>query len=73
LLLVNSDELVSFQDAQAFGYWRKAMIDVMMAIETNETWELVDAPVNQRPIGLKWIFKTKKDAAGSSSGTRRPW
>jgi glycine cleavage system H lipoate-binding protein len=49
------------------------MIDVMMAIETNETWELVDAPVNQRPIGLKWIFKMKKDAAGSSSGTRRPW
>jgi hypothetical protein len=24
-------------------------------------WELIDAPVNQRLIGLKWVLKMKKD------------
>jgi hypothetical protein len=33
-------------------------------IEANSTWKLVDAPVNQQPIGLKWVFKTKKDVDG---------
>jgi hypothetical protein len=40
------------------------MLDEMTAIEANGTWELVDAPTSQRPIGLKWVFKTKKDASG---------
>jgi hypothetical protein len=33
------------------------MLDEMIAIEANKTWELVDAPANHRPIGLKWVFK----------------
>jgi hypothetical protein len=40
------------------------MLDEMTTIEANDTWELVDAPTSQRPIGLKWVFKTKKDACG---------
>ena len=64
LLMVNTDEPASFQEAQAYECWRKAMLDEMTAIEANGTWELVEAPANHRPIGLKWVFKTKKDAAG---------
>ncbi|WVZ97328.1 hypothetical protein U9M48_042876 [Paspalum notatum var. saurae] len=44
--------------------WRKAMLDEMTSIEANGTWELVDPPLRQRPIGLKWVFKAKKDATG---------
>lgn len=64
LLMVNTDEPTTFQEAQAHECWRKAMLDEMTAIEANGTWELVEAPAHHRPIGLKWVFKTKKDAAG---------
>jgi hypothetical protein len=64
LLMVNTEEPMLFQEAQAYDCWRKAMLDEMTAIEANGTWELVDAPTSQRPIGLKWVFKTKKDANG---------
>lgn len=41
------------------------MLDEITAIEENATWELVDLPPGHRPIGLKWVFKLKKDAAGN--------
>ena len=40
------------------------MLDEMTAIEANGTWELVDPPPRSRPIGLKWVYKAKKDVAG---------
>jgi hypothetical protein len=40
------------------------MLDEMMSIEASGTWELIDAPPRVRPIGLKWVYKTKKDATG---------
>jgi len=40
------------------------MLDEMTAIEANSTWALVDAPTHHRSIGLKWVFKTKRDATG---------
>ncbi|KAF0915033.1 hypothetical protein E2562_033161 [Oryza meyeriana var. granulata] len=30
----------------------------------NKTWRLVDLPAGHRPIGLKWVYKLKKDAQG---------
>ncbi|KAL6561162.1 hypothetical protein OROMI_016763 [Orobanche minor] len=29
-----------------------------------EVWELVDRPLDQKVIGLKWVFKNKKDEKG---------
>jgi hypothetical protein len=43
------------------------MLDEMTAIEANRTWKLEEAPTGIRPIGLKWVFKTKRDAAGNIS------
>jgi uncharacterized OsmC-like protein len=34
------------------------------AIEDNETWELTDLPAGIRPIGVKWIYKTKFNESG---------
>jgi hypothetical protein len=36
----------------------------MTSIEDNETWELVDLPRGHRPIGLKWVFKAKRNECG---------
>lgn len=43
------------------------MLDEMMTIEANDTWELIDFPHCSRPIGLKWVFKAKKDVAELNS------
>jgi hypothetical protein len=34
------------------------------SIEDNNTWELVDLPVGHKPIGIKWVYKLKKNASG---------
>lgn len=41
------------------------MIEEINSIEENNTWELVDLPAGQKPIGLKWVYKLKKDASGA--------
>ena len=40
------------------------MLDEMTSIKARGTWELVEPPPHTRPIGLKWVYKTKKDVAG---------
>jgi hypothetical protein len=62
--VVSTKDLASFQEAQAHECWCKAMLDEMTSIEANGAWELVEAPLGHRLIGLKWVFKTKKDAIG---------
>jgi hypothetical protein len=36
----------------------------MMSIEASGTWRLVEPSVRTRSIGLKWVFKAKKDDVG---------
>ena len=33
----------------------------MQSIEENKPWSLVDLPPGHKPIGLKWVFKVKRD------------
>ena len=40
------------------------MLDEFTSIEANDTWRLVDPPPGVRPIGLKWVYKTKRDEIG---------
>ena len=41
------------------------MLDEMKSIEENSTWELVEPPSGCRPIGMKWVFKVKRDEHGN--------
>lgn len=36
----------------------------MEAVEKNRTWKLTELPTGRKAIGLKWIYKLKKDASG---------
>lgn len=36
----------------------------LLALDKNQTWEIVDLPPNKKPIGCKWVYKIKYDAAG---------
>ena len=40
------------------------MKDEMTSISQNKVWSLVDFPDGCRPIGCKWVFKTKHDVKG---------
>uniref|UniRef100_M1B324 Gag-pol polyprotein n=1 Tax=Solanum tuberosum TaxID=4113 RepID=M1B324_SOLTU len=45
--------------------WRCAMVEELMAIRKNGTWDLVDLSDGKNVIGVKWVFKTKYHADGS--------
>lgn len=65
LLLAGIDELASYEQAVKEKPWRDAMQQEIDAIEKNNTWRLVDLPPGHKPIGLKWVYKLKKDASGN--------
>lgn len=59
MMTVTDTDPLSFEAAARSKKWRNAMMKEMESIEKNKTWELVDAPNGVKPIGVKWIFKTK--------------
>jgi hypothetical protein len=40
------------------------MVDELLSIEENKTWDAIDHPTSHSPISLKWVFKAKKDESG---------
>jgi hypothetical protein len=64
LHLAEGEEPATLTEAQADAAWRAAMEEEMGAIMENHTWELCNLPSGHRPIGLKWVYKLKKNPAG---------
>jgi hypothetical protein len=44
--------------------WREAMVTKMNSIQDNMTWDFTELPPGHRAIGLKWVFKVKKNHDG---------
>jgi len=44
--------------------WNQAIQEEIIALKSNNTWELVKLPVGKHPIDSKWIFKIKPDSEG---------
>lgn len=65
LLIMGIDEPSSFKHAVKDKAWRQAMQSELDSIEKNETWVLSDLPKGHKEIGLKWIYKLKRDAEGN--------
>lgn len=42
------------------------MQEELQSIEDNATWELSELPTGHKPIGLKWVYKVKKDSHGET-------
>ena len=62
--VLSSEEPLSYTEAAHEEVWRRAMREEMLAIDRSNTWELEIPPPNCKPIGLKWIFKLKKNPQG---------
>jgi hypothetical protein len=67
LHVVSSDEPTSFTEAERSLSWRNAMMEEMDSIEENGTWSLIDLPLDRKLIGVKWVFKLKRDEHGAVS------
>ena len=44
--------------------WIEAMEAEMKALETTQTWKLVELPSGKRTVGCKWVFSVKYDVTG---------
>jgi hypothetical protein len=55
----------NIQEALGSPKWRKAVMDEMKALETNETWDVMELPRGKRPVGCKWVFNVKYKADGT--------
>ena len=45
--------------------WSNAMNDELKFMKDNDVWDLVELPKGKKPIGCKWVFKTKRDSKGN--------
>ncbi|KAD4180022.1 hypothetical protein E3N88_28613 [Mikania micrantha] len=63
-LLLATDEPFGYSQAAGNPNWEDAMRKEIESIVKNQTWILTNLPKNAKPIGLKWVYKIKKDASG---------
>ncbi|KAL6329550.1 hypothetical protein AAG906_022101 [Vitis piasezkii] len=45
--------------------WMEAMNEELKSMAHNGVWDLIELPNNCKPVGCKWVFKTKRDAKGN--------
>ena len=62
--LLLAKEPSSFSLAAKQEVWRSAMKEEISAILRNNTWTMVKPNKDIRPIGVKWVFRVKKDSMG---------
>lgn len=60
-----------FNEAKELKVWIDACIEELVLIEKNRMWELVDLLIGMKAIGLKWVFKIKRNADGRSTNTNQ--
>ena len=65
LLLAINEEPWNYNEAKESKEWRDACEEEISSIEKNKTWNLVELPIGVKPIGLKWVFKIKRNSDGS--------
>lgn len=63
--MLAADEPVSVEEALEEDCWREAMNAELEAIVQTRTWEFSELTSGHKAIGLKWVFKVKRDPAGN--------
>ncbi|GJZ72806.1 retrovirus-related pol polyprotein from transposon TNT 1-94 [Tanacetum coccineum] len=64
MMMLTEDDPLTFEEAVKNRQWRDAMKAEIDSIEKNKTWELTILPAGTKPIGVKWVFKTKLNEKG---------
>lgn len=50
-------EPTQFEETMQYKEWCDAMDDEIVALEKNQTWDLVDLAEGKEVVGLKWVYK----------------
>lgn len=45
--------------------WKEAIQNELDALSQMRTWEITELPEKRKPIGIKWIFRMKRDEHGN--------
>nr|GEV46622.1 ribonuclease H-like domain, reverse transcriptase, RNA-dependent DNA polymerase [Tanacetum cinerariifolium] len=61
-LLLAEDKPKNYKEASIDQKWIEAMKAELDFINRNNTWKLTTLPKGHKAIGVKWVFKTKRDA-----------
>ena len=64
----NGNDPVTYSDAITCDQstnWNEAMTDELNSMKKNDVWELAELPKGYKPVGCKWVFKTKLDPKGN--------
>nr|GEV86136.1 ribonuclease H-like domain, reverse transcriptase, RNA-dependent DNA polymerase [Tanacetum cinerariifolium] len=64
-LLLAENEPKNYKEASSDQKWIEAIKVELDFINRNNTWELATLAKGHKAIGLKWVFKAKKDANGN--------
>ena len=64
--LIEDDPINFYQTIKSSNSqkWVDAMEDEIKSMRDNDVWDLVKLLEDVKPIGCKWIFKTKRDFYG---------
>ncbi|GKD80370.1 retrovirus-related pol polyprotein from transposon TNT 1-94, partial [Tanacetum coccineum] len=57
--------LKGLEDLNQSTQWLKAMNDELKSMQINDVWELAELPNGVKPVGCKWVYKTKLDQKGN--------
>jgi hypothetical protein len=60
--LLTAEKPANFAEVEKDKLWQAVMMEEMARIEMNQTCRLTQLPPGHRAIGLKWVFKLKKDS-----------
>ncbi|KAL4025508.1 hypothetical protein IC575_013909 [Cucumis melo] len=62
--LFGDSEPLNFEEALQNDKWKIAMDEEIKAIKKNDTWELSTLPNGKKAVGVKWVFKIKRNEKG---------
>jgi len=55
----------TYEEAAEHPGWTEAMQKEILALQTNNTWDVVDLPKGKKAISCKWVDKTKLKSDGT--------
>jgi hypothetical protein len=62
---ISAEEPTTFPEVEQDECWRQAMREEMKSILNNKTWSIEDLPQGHMAIGLKWVYKLKRNEEGA--------
>jgi len=62
--LFSDCEPVGFEEVVQDERWKEVMDEEIKAIEKKNTWELTTLPKGKEALGVKWVYKVKKNVKG---------